>query len=189
MQNKPVVGVFPELLRDQPHQFFFDFTYVLTWSDAGPVGNAENMRIDGDSRFTESRIQYDIGRFASHAGEMLELCSGMRNLALMFFQQESAGPDDILCLVSIKADGLNESQQFFLPEPEHCLRRICEGEKFFRREVDALVGRLRREDDCNQQFKRRVVNEFGGWVWIGGAQAREDLGTCRVIHRFDKRAA
>src|SRR5947207_5949510 len=51
VQDQPVVGVVLELVRRHAHELVLDDAYVSARCDAGPIRDAEDVRVDGDRRF------------------------------------------------------------------------------------------------------------------------------------------
>ena len=61
-------------------------------------------------------------------------------------------------------------------------RRVRHRVEFARGEIDAFVGGLRRQDDGDQQFERRAVDELAARLRRGRAQPAEDLDTFGRVH-------
>ena len=62
-----MVRVFAKLLRRARLQRVFDNKHRLAASKPATVGDAEDVRIDGDHGFSEGDVKHHIRRFASHA--------------------------------------------------------------------------------------------------------------------------
>jgi hypothetical protein len=58
--------------------------------ESRPVGNAKNMRIHRDGGLAEGRVQNHVSSFSAHAGQLLQLVAGLRNLAPMMLNQQLA---------------------------------------------------------------------------------------------------
>ncbi len=63
---------------------------VLPGAEAGAVGDAEDMRVDGDGWLAEGSVQHDIGGLAPDAGQRLQRLAIMRHLAAMALDQDPA---------------------------------------------------------------------------------------------------
>ena len=66
------------------HDFFeagFDLLRCLAGREAGSVGDAKDVRIDGDRRLPKSHVQDDIRGFSPHARQGLKRIPVSRNLA------------------------------------------------------------------------------------------------------------
>ena len=74
-----------------------------------------------------------------------------RHLAAMLGDQLSRQRDDVLRLGAEEADGADQFGDPVLAERRHLLRRVGGGEQGRRRLVDPGVGRLRRQDDGDEQ--------------------------------------
>src|SRR5699024_11021426 len=103
VQNQPMVSILQEGFGNQSGKLLFYLIDCLAGGDACAVGYPKNMRVDGNNRVPKGRVQYDIGGFPAHAGQRLKGCAVIRNLALMFFNQDLAGAYDVGCLGAIQA--------------------------------------------------------------------------------------
>ena len=88
------------------------------------------MCVDGNRRFTKSRIQHNVGGFTAYTGQCLEFFPISRHLSVMFFQQNSTSTDDIPGLAVVKTNGLDISLEAFLTEFGNCSRRVGDRVKF-----------------------------------------------------------
>src|SRR5687768_13541805 len=68
MQYQPVMRVPLELVRRHAHELIFDGAHVDTGRESGPVRDAKYVRVDGDRRFAERRVQDDVRGLAADAG-------------------------------------------------------------------------------------------------------------------------
>ena len=80
VKDQPVMGVEQVLLGHEFHQLFLDFHHILAGSNASPVADPENMRVDGHGQLTECGIEYHIGGFAADTGQRLQLFAGLLSL-------------------------------------------------------------------------------------------------------------
>ena len=81
-----------------------------------------------------------------------------------------------------QADGLDVLLQSVLAQREHVRRRADFLNRLRGGLVDALVGRLRREDHGDQELEGIAVVQFGGRVGVGRAQALEDFPAFTAVH-------
>jgi hypothetical protein len=125
--------------------FFSTSSDRLARRQPGPVAEAEDMRVDGDGRLAEGRVEHDIGRLAPDTGQRFERRALGGHFAAMQFDQHPAGGDDVLRLGAKEADGLDVFESA-LPRPAPASPPASGGRKQPRRRlVDADVGRLRRQ--------------------------------------------
>src|SRR5688572_32709138 len=61
MKDQPVMRVLQKLARHDFHQLVFHLADVVARSKAGPVGNAEDVRVYGDRRHPERAVQDHVG--------------------------------------------------------------------------------------------------------------------------------
>ena len=169
-----MVGVQLEFPGHEFEQPCFNRGHILARRDAGTVGDAKDMRVDRDRGLTEGDVQDDVGRLAADAGQLLERFACRRDLAAVVFEQQLAGGQNVFCLGAEKPDALDVVFQSRGAEFEYPRRRVGHLVEFARREIDALVGSLRRQHDRDQQFERRAVHEFAARFGIGGAQPAEN---------------
>jgi hypothetical protein len=150
MQDQPVMCVVPELGRRELLQGRFDGAHIPARRESGAIRHPEDMRIDGDGRLAECRIEHDAGRFAADARQALECFALGGDFAAVFFEQQTACRNDVFCLGPIKADRLDVVGKTRFAQFDELLRRIGDRKKLARRFVDAHVGRLRRKHDRDQ---------------------------------------
>ena len=129
VQDQPVVRVVHELLRHHPQQTLFDLVDVLAGCDAGAVGDAKDMGIDGNGRLAEGGVEDDIGRLASDPGQRLQCRSFCWYLATMLFLQHGAGPDDVFRLGVVETRRIDQAGDLFARESGKLLRCGCPGQQ------------------------------------------------------------
>ena len=81
--------------------------------------------------------------------------------------------DHVLRLAAIEPDGLDELAHAFFAERDHLLRRVGGGEQRGRRLVDAGIGRLRGENDGDEQRVGIDVFQLGLRRGAGFLEAAE----------------
>ncbi len=179
------MGIKAKLFRYILQQFFFNIQNGLARSQAGAIRDAEDMGVYGDGGMTESGVENHIGGFAADTGQGFQRCPVFRHLAVILFHQDATGLDNVFCLAVEKANGSNVF-------PEAVLSKCMDGfggtglaKQFCRGLVDALVGGLRGENHGNQQFKGRVVVQFGCRMRIGLLQTGEQFHTLSCLHDGD----
>jgi len=163
-----MMGVPPKFVGYDTQQGLFDLAHISPGRKPSPIGDPEDVCIDGDRRLTEGDVEHDIGRLSADAGERLQGLSRCRHASTVAIAQYSACRQDIPRLRVIEADRLDVLAQPFLAEFEQGLRGVRLGEETGRGLVDGLVGRLCRQHDGDQQFEVRSVDEFGLGLGIDG---------------------
>src|SRR6185436_20106644 len=78
VQDQPVVRVLEELGRGELQQSLLYGKDVLAWREAGPVGDAEDVRVDRHGRLAERGVQHDVGGLAPHARQLLQSLAVLR---------------------------------------------------------------------------------------------------------------
>ena len=160
-----------------------DGGHVLAWRKACAIGDAEDMRIDRYRVMPERRIEHHIGGLAAYPWQRFERFAVRRNFAPVPLYQQLAGADNILRLVAKQTYRLDVFRYASFAQFDHGLRRIGRCEQAARRLVDGHVGGLRGKQDGDQQFKRRVVFEFGRRMRIETLQRLVDGAAFFSVHR------
>ena len=65
-----VRGSRPEGVWQRPAQLRLDLHRIVALGDANPIGNTQDVPIDGQSRYAERVAKYDVGRLAPDAGQL-----------------------------------------------------------------------------------------------------------------------
>ena len=143
MQDKPMVRVHQVLGWNALHQAGFDFIHVVSRCQPGAVAHPKNVCVNGHDRFTKSRIEHHISRFATYAGQRLQSFAGTRYLAAVLFNQNLTGLQQMFGFAAVQANGLDVALQPVQPEVEDFLRGVGHGEKLACGLVNAHVGSLR----------------------------------------------
>ena len=81
MQDQPVVRVLLELVGRHAQELVLDGANVGARREADAVRDAEDVRVHGDRRFAERRVQNDVRGLAADAGQGLERVAIARHLA------------------------------------------------------------------------------------------------------------
>ena len=68
VQNQPMVCVALEFGGNDFFQLVFHGANCFSGRQLGAIGDAEDMGVDRNRRFTKSRVEYHVGRFATDAG-------------------------------------------------------------------------------------------------------------------------
>ncbi len=71
------------------HQLVFNGARGFSRGNAGAIGHAKNMRIDGNRGFSKDRVEDDIGGFASDARQRFQCLTISRNFSLIVAQDDS----------------------------------------------------------------------------------------------------
>lgn len=102
----------------------------------------------------------------------------------MFFEQDTAGGDDVFCLGAVKTYAFDVLLQSGHAQLQQRLRRVRLFIQRSRCPVDAFVSGLRGQDDGDQQLEWRRVFQFSARFGIGLAETFENgLAFCGV-HGF-----
>src|SRR5687767_6568320 len=183
VEYEPVVRVLEEFGGRELHQLQFYFEGILPRRQSGPVGDAEEVRVDGDHGLAERGVEHDIRRLAAHAGQALERLALFRHLAAVLFEQDPGQRNDVFRFHAIQTDGLDERLKPRHAELHHLVWRIRLSKEPLRRLVHRLVGGLRREHHGDEQLVRRAVIELGRRLGIRRLQAAKDLAPLLRVHR------
>ena len=180
--------------RRDPIERGLDRERRFAGGEAGAVGHAEDVRVDGDRRLAEGDVEHDVGGFASDPGQRLQRGAVARHLAAMLLDEDPAQRDQVLCLCAKEADRADQLDDPLLSESEHLRGRVGEREERGGRFVDTGVGRLRRQHDSDQQGERvdefelglrdrarlgQTAIEFPGLTFRKSAHCGECRGACR----------
>jgi len=133
-----VVRIKDEFFGNDLDKPVFDGAHGFSGGEAGAVGDAENMRIDGHGGLTKRGVEYHIGRFAPHAGECFEFGARLWHFTLVFFEQQAAQTHHIFGLGLIQANGLDKSAQALFAQVNDGLRGVGDGEEAVSRKVPPL---------------------------------------------------
>ena len=82
-----MVSVAPEGLRHDLVELRLDGINGLAGRESGAVGDAKDMRVNGESLFAERGVEHDIGGFAANAGKRLQFLARLRHFAAMLVDQ------------------------------------------------------------------------------------------------------
>src|ERR1700733_3965755 len=107
VQNQPMMRVLPEFRRDEFQKLVLHGSLRLAAGEARAIGDAEDMRVDGNGGLAECGVEHDVGRFASHPRQRLECLAGLRLLSAVLRDQCGTGGDDVLRLAVEEPDGLD----------------------------------------------------------------------------------
>ena len=72
------------------HQLVLDGPWRRAGGEAGPVGDAEDVRVDGARLVAENLVQDDVRRLAADAGQRLERGAVVRDLAAVARDERGA---------------------------------------------------------------------------------------------------
>ena len=174
-QDQPMVRILQEFPGNAALEFILDCARRGAVGQAGAIGDAVHVRVDRDRGLAETGVEHDVGRLAADAGQLFERLAVLRHTAAVAFHQQTAGGHDIARLGVVKPDGADMALKAGQPELEHGGRRRRAAKQRWRREIDALVGRLRGQDYGDQQFKRRAELQLALGMRVGRSQMDEDL--------------
>jgi len=86
--------------RRDAHELGFDLRWRLAGGQAGAVGDAENVGVDGDRAFAEDLHQHNVRGLAPDAWQRLERFALARDCAVVAIDQRLRERDDVLGLVA-----------------------------------------------------------------------------------------
>ena len=177
-----MVGMSQIFLGNRLQEPELDLERSLAGRELQPVGDAEEVRVDGNGRLLEGDVEHDVRRLAADARQGFQRLPLGRNFPAVPLEQELRQGDHVLRLVAKEANRLDVVANLVLAESDHFLRRVGEREQRARRLVDAGVGRLGRENDRYEQRVRVDVLELALGLRVCLGQAGEDflhrLGGC-----------
>ena len=116
MKDQPVVGVEFEFVGGVRVQDIFDGAWGFAGREAGAVGDAEDVSVDGDLALAEDDVENDVGSFAADAGERLERVAVGGDLAAVKLDQHAAEADEVSGLGIVEAYGLEVGLHAFLAQ-------------------------------------------------------------------------
>ena len=169
-----MVRVPPKARRHARGERFFHGPDGFARGKPGAVGDAKDVRVDGDHGVPEEGVEHHVGGLAPHAGQGFEEGPVVRDLAAGGLQQPAGELMEVFRLAAVEADAADVPGDAFFTQRDHgaCIRR--DGEEGASGFIDALVGGLGREDDRGEQLKRGGVFEFGRGVRIERGEPFEE---------------
>ena len=87
-QDQPVVGVLAEAGGRRGDEAVLHGAGRLARGESRAIGDAEDVRVDGDRRCAEGRVQHHVGRLPAHARQRLEGRPVAGHLAAVLVQQQ-----------------------------------------------------------------------------------------------------
>lgn len=130
------------------------------WYESQSVAYAKDVGVDCHPCFAPDDAQYDVGCFASDAGQCGQLLRVLRYFSAVFFPQHSCHFYEVFGFVVGVGDGTDVFVDDFRCGQSHCLGIGIVFEEFWGDEVDALVGALCAEDDGYEQLEWIAVVQF-----------------------------
>src|SRR6185437_14874046 len=94
VQDQPMMGVDEEPVRDDAHESLLDLARRFAGRDGEPVGDAEDVGVDGQRRLAEHRVEHHIGGLAANARQGLERLATARRLAAVPLHDRARQRDD-----------------------------------------------------------------------------------------------
>ena len=177
-QDQPVVGVPAEPGGRRCDEAVLHRPGGLAGCQSRAIGHPEDVRVDGDRRLAEGRVQHHVRGLPPHARQRLEGLPVAGHLAAVLVEEGPAGAQDVPGLRVEQADRPDVLLQPGLAEGQDGRRRVRDPEQAGRGLVDAHVGGLGGQDHRDQQLKGAVVDQFSGRVRVGLLQAAEK---CRAL--------
>lgn len=154
----------------------------LARRQAGAVGYAEDMRVDGDGRLSEGGIEDNVGGLPANPRQSFQCLPFARHLPTVPGDELLGHQDQVFGFGVEQANVLDLLADILLAERQHLCRSICELEQPPGYLVDADVGRLGGQGDGNQQ--RIWINplELALWLGVKLGKAQVEFGDVRFLH-------
>ena len=182
MQDQPVVGAVPVFFWRDAFEAGFDLVGRLAGREAGAIGDAENMRVNGDGRLAERFVEDDIRGLAANAWKSDQGRASVGNLTTELVDQHFRQGDDILRLVAPQTDRLDVVGDARLAEREHFLWRVSDLEQLLGCLVDADICGLRRQGNGDDQCERVDEVELGMRIGPISCEMGEKRLGARLVH-------
>ena len=164
----------PLVFRDDLHQIVLDGFGTLLLGESQAAGESLDVRIDDDPLDNVVTVlEDDVRGLPADTWKVSQRVHGVRNLAVVLFDEDLADPFEVAGLVVVKRDAVNVLGELFLVGGGVVFRRLVCLKEFGRRFVNALVGTLCRKDDRHQQFQSVREGERNCGIGVG------------VVHSFD----
>jgi len=176
------MGVAAERLGHGPLEFQFDGQWVLARREAGAVADPEHVGIDGERLLAPSGVEDDIGGLAPDPGQRLQGSAVARDFPAMIADQRLRQRDDVPGLGVEQADRLDRLAQRLLPQREHVRWLGDASEQRPGSDIDADIGRLRRQRDRDQERIGVGELELGGRCRIIFREAAEEFENLALVH-------
>ena len=93
--------------RRDAHKLGFNFGGRFAGSQAGAIGDAEDVGIHRDCAFAEDLHQHDICRLSSNTRQRFQRLARARHFAVVLRDKRLGEGDDVFRLVAPKAYGLD----------------------------------------------------------------------------------
>ena len=133
-----------------------------------PAGETADMGVDDDALGeVEGVAEDDIGGLPAHAGELVEMFHGPRNLAAVIFDQGGGAPADGFRLGAEEAGRADEAFELGGGNVGKMLGRGAALEKGGRDFVDPVIRALGGEDGGDEELEGILVVEFAMGVRVG----------------------
>ena len=161
------MGLAPLFLGNLLLQVMLSLQGIFSSGKTQPMGDTENMSINGNGRFSKGHTQHDIGSLASYTGKTQEGLHLLRNLGMEVINKFSARSKDIACFGMIKAAVMDEGFHLFKGQGAQLLRRIVLWKKALCNNIDPFIRALSRKDDRHQEFKRGGIMQGRSLSFIG----------------------
>lgn len=144
MQNEPVVGVSTVGSGYVLHKSMFHLQRGFPRGEARAIGNTEDVGIDGNSRFTKGRVQYNVCSFAADSGQGLQRRARTWHAAAMARDQKPRRIENIHGFGVVQADGFDVALKPVKSKPQYGLWGVRDLKQAGRGFVDARIRGLGR---------------------------------------------
>ena len=163
---EPMMRGGPIFLGNRLHEPLLHFGGRLARSQPQTVGNAEYVRIYRDRIAVEGNGVDHVRRLSAHARKRLQFLLRGGYFAAETLQNILRGGKNVLRLIPVKSAGKNLSFEFLLRKGEHLFGRVVFFKKLRSHFIHPFVRALRRQNDGDEQFVGRTVQERGAGAEI-----------------------
>ena len=163
----------PVLLGDDFNECLLDFDGIVLAGETQPAGETADMGVDDDAfGEVESVTENHISGLSAHAGELVEMFHGPRNLAAVILDQGGGAAADRFGLGAEESGGADEAFELGGRDLSKMLGRGAALEKGGCDFVDPVIRALGREDGGDEELEGILVVEFA----MGGRVGAFELG-------------
>ena len=168
----------PVLLGDDFHECLLHFDGIVLAGETQPAGETTDMGVHHDAfGKVEGIAEDDVGGFPAHAGELVEMFHGPRNLAAVIFDQGGGAAADGFGLGAEESGGADEAFELGGRDFGKMLSCGAALEKGGRDFIDPVIRALGGEDRGNEELEGILVVEFAMGGRVGLLKLGNDLAS------------
>jgi len=155
MENENVARLSPRLAREYRAEVSLDLLGVLVSGPAQPLADAHDMGVDDDAlRGVPEHAEDDVRGLSPDPGQLQERVHVSWHFAAVLLDESACKADDGLCLTAEEAERGDERLDRCRLDARERPSVGESGEEGRRGFVHADVGRLRRQDDRDDELER-----------------------------------